>query len=116
MNDQSHKDEMSAALRGDFQRLRARGVSATLVPQERAAQAAEPLGDDTAVRAEKPARAVDRADASPPKGPEPQAPAPETPAADPSPMPDEAPGSPELDPGEESTPPRPGWLSRLVGR
>ena len=34
MKEQSHKAEMSAALRGDFQRLRARGVSAALVPQD----------------------------------------------------------------------------------
>ncbi len=30
MKEQSHKDEMSAAIRGDFQRLRERGVAATL--------------------------------------------------------------------------------------
>ena len=34
MKDQSHKDEMSAAIRGDFQRLRDRGVAATLAPRE----------------------------------------------------------------------------------
>ena len=34
MKEQSHKAEMSAALRGDFQRLRARGVDAALVPQD----------------------------------------------------------------------------------
>ena len=34
MKDQSHKDEMSAAIRGDFQRLRERGVAATLAPRE----------------------------------------------------------------------------------
>ena len=33
MKDQSHKDEMSAAIRGDFQRLRDRGVAATLAPR-----------------------------------------------------------------------------------
>lgn len=33
MNEQSHKDEMAAALRGDFARLRARGVEPTLVPE-----------------------------------------------------------------------------------
>ena len=32
MKEQSHKDEMSAALRGDFARLRDRGVAATLAP------------------------------------------------------------------------------------
>ena len=34
MKDQSHKDEMSKALRGDFERLRGRGVSTTLAPQD----------------------------------------------------------------------------------
>ena len=34
MKEQSHKDEMSAALRGDFQRLRERGVAVELAPQE----------------------------------------------------------------------------------
>ena len=34
MKEQSHKDEMSAALRGDFRRLRERGVTTTLSPDE----------------------------------------------------------------------------------
>ena len=34
MKEQSHKDEMSAALRGDFKRLRERGVTTTLSPGE----------------------------------------------------------------------------------
>jgi len=32
VNEQRHKDEMSAALRGDFDRLRERGVAVTLAP------------------------------------------------------------------------------------
>lgn len=32
MREQSHKDEMSAAIRGDFERLRGRGVAATIAP------------------------------------------------------------------------------------
>jgi hypothetical protein len=40
VKEQSHKDEMSAAIRGDFARLRDRGVAATLVPHE--APATEP--------------------------------------------------------------------------
>lgn len=36
MKEQSHKNEMSAALRGDFQRLRERGVATTLSPGETA--------------------------------------------------------------------------------
>lgn len=34
MKEQSHKDEMSRALRGDFERLRGRGVSTTLAPRD----------------------------------------------------------------------------------
>jgi len=34
VKEQSHKDEMSAAIRGDFQRLRDRGVAATLAPRD----------------------------------------------------------------------------------
>lgn len=32
MKEQSHKDEMSAAIQGDFERLRRRGVSTGLAP------------------------------------------------------------------------------------
>ena len=42
MNEQSHKDEMSAALRGDFQRLRDRGVAVTLTPSEPDEAVSEP--------------------------------------------------------------------------
>ena len=42
MKEQSHKEEMSAALRGDFQRLRDRGVSPSLVPQDGAEPDAAP--------------------------------------------------------------------------
>ena len=34
MKEQSHKDEMSRALRGDFERLRGRGVSTTLAQRD----------------------------------------------------------------------------------
>ncbi len=34
MKEQSHKDEMSAAIRGDFERLRDRGVASALAPPE----------------------------------------------------------------------------------
>ena len=34
MKEQSHKDEMSKALRGDFERLRDRGVATTLAPRD----------------------------------------------------------------------------------
>ncbi len=46
MREQSHKDEMSAAIRGDFQRLRDRGVAATLAPRdEEAPGAADVIAD-----------------------------------------------------------------------
>lgn len=38
MKEQSHKDEMSAALRGDFERLRERGVATALAPAEHSAE------------------------------------------------------------------------------
>ena len=44
MKEQSHKEEMSAALRGDFQRLRERGVPATLVPHEETGAEPEAAG------------------------------------------------------------------------
>ena len=34
MKEQSHKNEMSKALRGDFERLRERGVATTLTPPD----------------------------------------------------------------------------------
>jgi hypothetical protein len=34
VKEQSHKSEMSAAIRGDFERLRERGVAATLAPRD----------------------------------------------------------------------------------
>ena len=47
MKEQSHKDEMSAAIRGDFQRLRDRGVAATLAPRdEDAPSAADVVAED----------------------------------------------------------------------
>ena len=58
MKEQSHKDEMSAALRGDFARLRDRGVAPTLAPRE----AATP----------QPA-AIDPSDPDPPEASEPPA-------------------------------------------
>ncbi len=99
MKEQSHKEEMSAALRGDFQRLRERGVPATLVPHEETG--AEPeappppdaagAGDEDGVTAD--AQGV--ADAAAGSASRPSPPAVEEEAAE---------------------PPRPGWLSRLVGR
>ena len=45
MKEQSHKDEMSAAIRGDFQRLRDRGVAATLAPRDEEAPSADAIAD-----------------------------------------------------------------------
>ncbi len=45
MNEQSHKEEMSAAIRGDFQRLRERGVPVALAPQEKRLPDEEPPAD-----------------------------------------------------------------------
>jgi hypothetical protein len=91
VKEQSHKEEMSAALRGDFQRLRARGVSPSLVPHE----APEP---------------VERPDEGPPAE-EPQAVV--EPPADvpPDPIPESPPATPDDEP-----PARRGWLSRFGGR
>ena len=43
MKEQSHKDEMSAAVRCDFERLRERGVSVTLAPRETAPPEPKPV-------------------------------------------------------------------------
>jgi hypothetical protein len=71
MKEQSHKDEMSAALRGDFQRLRARGVSAALVPQERE-EPQQPLDEPTGEEQ----REEPRAEEQPPEAQDPPAEAP----------------------------------------
>jgi hypothetical protein len=45
VKEQSHKDEMSRALRGDFERLRERGVSTTLALRDEEPEAVEvPVG------------------------------------------------------------------------
>jgi hypothetical protein len=100
VKEQSHKDEMSAALRGDFQRLRDRGVPATLVPHEETRPAQEPpaepdaagAADEDDVTADASQRVADTAAGS---------------ASMPSP--------PAVE-DEAAEPPRPGWLARLVGR
>jgi hypothetical protein len=56
VKEQSHKDEMSAALKADFARRRDRGVSATLVPHAappRASDEPEPVTEPP-VDAERP--------------------------------------------------------------
>jgi hypothetical protein len=44
VKEQSHKDEMSKALRGDFERLRDRGVATTLARRDE--QQAQPIPDE----------------------------------------------------------------------
>jgi hypothetical protein len=115
VKEQSHKEEMSAALRGDFQRLRERGVPATLVPHGEAVDAPEPVvAEVTApadVRAEPdpvvddpPAEAATTAGSEPVRAAE----------ADSAETDAEAPAAPE--PEHAVSPPRRGWLSRLAGR
>jgi hypothetical protein len=65
VKEQSHKEEMSAALRGDFERLRERGVAAALVPHDEPEPTAESVDEEP--------------DDGPAREPEPPAPAVETP-------------------------------------
>ena len=95
MKEQSHKDEMSAALRGDFARLRDRGVAVALAPP-----AAE------TVSAPEPAPAEPEPAAAEPPAPEPIAAAPPLAVA-----------QPEHEPEPDAEADRPGgWLDRLLGR
>ena len=71
MKDQSHKDEMSAAIRGDFQRLRDRGVAATLAPRDEDPEALSPAEADpelpeTVISLEQPEPEVAPAGEAPP--------------------------------------------------
>ena len=88
MKEQSHKDEMSAALRGDFRRLRERGVAVALAPHE-------PDSDP-----ETPPDAEEPAQLEPIEHDEPDGAAPVT----------------EPEPSREPAPQRRGWLSRFAGR
>lgn len=94
MKEQSHKAEMSAALRGDFQRLRARGVDAALVPQDDHGPDEESAAEPTAVVETPPAAAAEE-----PSGP-----------------PAESSAMPTQDELEDEPPVRRGWLSRFAGR
>lgn len=98
MKEQSHKDEMSKALRGDFARLRGRGVSVTLAPRETTPADSGPIEPaETAVEAT----------------PEPEVEPPEAQSAEPEPT-DEPPAEPDA--SDEPQDPEPGWLGRLFGR
>jgi hypothetical protein len=96
VKEQSHKDEMSAALRGDFQRLRERGVAVSLVPTD-----AEPVADATPQEEEPAERALPLL-------------ATDVPAEAPEPPPEPTPEPHETQ--DEPAASQPGWLGRLLGR
>lgn len=89
MKEQSHKDEMSKALRGDFERLRDRGVATTLAPRDDPQP--EPAADVVAL--------FEAAEL-------------ETATPEPEPVTQQAMDAP----GAENDEPRPGWFGRLLGR
>jgi hypothetical protein len=95
VKEQSHKDEMSKALRGDFERLRDRGVATTLAPPDEEHARITPDEPEPVVELEAELTQPER---EPEPGPEPvtQAAA-EVPVA-------------------EAEGPSPGWLGRLLGR
>ena len=103
MKEQSHKDEMSKALRGDFERLRDRGVATTLAPRDDS-QHPQPTPDEP--------DSVDEREPAPElTGPEAE---PELTERKPEPEPVT---QPSMDtPVAEADGPRSGWLDRLLGR
>ena len=110
MKEQSHKEEMSKALRGDFERLRDRGVATTLAPRDQSHAEADEVVDAPEEQQE-PER-----EASPPV-PEPELVAePELeasrPPPEPEPVTEPATDTPDAEPDE----PRSSWLSRMLGR
>jgi hypothetical protein len=111
VKEQSHKDEMSAAIRGDFQRLRERGVSATLAPQETATVAPPPPPVQEAdVRAAPDAPMSNTASVEA---------AAEDVAETSVSAAEVMPAAEEVEEAEDEQTPaaaRPGWLSRFVGR
>ena len=110
MKEQSHKDEMSAAIRGDFQRLRERGVAVSLVPTD-----AEPVADAASQEEEPlPTDAEPVADAAL-REEEPAERAPSPLVADVhAEAPERTPEPPEMQ--DERAASQPGWLGRLLGR
>jgi len=99
VKEQSHKDEMSKALRGDFERLRDRGVATTLAPKDDAPH--EPVAADVVA-------AAPVIEPEPSTQPEPE-PAPE-------PEVETAPEPPADAPAAGADEPRGSWLDRLLGR
>jgi len=135
VKEQSHKDEMSAAIRGDFERLRGRGVAATLAPRD------EETPDNACDESTQETESAPRAGAVPEQRPVPVAVA--EPEPEPEPEPESGPErkpepetEPELDSGSGAEPQpeptpviepragadgrlpdaeRPGFLARLLG-
>jgi hypothetical protein len=110
VKEQSHKEEMSAALRGDFQRLHERGVAASLTPARPAPAAdapvekpsgpeepVEPVVTPPASETLSASETVSAAEALSPSGTVSAAEAPQETA-------------------DDAGPGRPGWLDRLLGR
>ena len=100
MKDQSHKDEMSKALRGDFERLRDRGVATTLAPKD--GEHARPAPDEPESFGEREPELIE---------PEPT-PEPVSELTEPEPVTQPATDAPVA----EAEEPRSGWLDRLLGR
>ncbi len=104
MKDQSHKDEMSKALRGDFERLRDRGVATTLAPKDE--EHAQPAPDEPESFG---ALEPEPTEHEPIPAPEP---VPELTEPEPEPVTQPATDAPVA----EAEEPRSGWLDRLLGR
>jgi hypothetical protein len=102
VKDQSHKDEMSKALRGDFERLRDRGVATTLAPRHE--EPTQPAPDEP-----------ESFEAPQPELTEPEPipmPEPVTELTEPEPVTQPATDAPFA----EAEEPHSGWLGRLLGR
>jgi hypothetical protein len=113
VKEQSHKDEMSKALRGDFERLRERGVSVTLAPRDTAPPGPEPVESARPVESTETESTETVVEA----GPEPEVEPPEAQAAEPEPDPEPEPETAdEPVASDEPGPSEPGWLGRLFGR
>jgi len=101
VKDQSHKDEMSAAIRGDFQRLRDRGVAATLAPRDET-DASSSIAVDAPIEQHEP--------------PEPEHPPETVPADAVEASAEETAGTPAAEAADGLAEERPGLFARLLGR
>jgi hypothetical protein len=112
VKEQSHKDEMSAALRGDFQRLRERGVAASLAPPKSSPAADAPVEKPKPSGPEDPVEPVVTPAAAEALSSSETVSAAET-ISEPETM--SAPEAPQ-ETADDADPERPGWLVRLLGR